>query len=302
MAKGRSKSVLEIIKKLFTKYQRDHGNIIVSSISFYVLMTFIPFTLLSIFVLGYVIDMSNPAMHLERFLKNVVPDPYNTIIVTKALKELNIISLSKKLSGPLGLLFLFFFNTRLFAVMRPSFQIIFGKTGKSGKGFIKNKGEEWLLTLLFSALQTILFFSFIFSLVIQGKVAGMVPLFLTKTPLVLLFSLLDMAFVFIMFFLLYYFLTPVKDKKMITLSTVLAAFFWHAGKYLFKYFVVHVGKVTAFFGTYGVFIAFLFWVYFSVFVFIVGAELLSILRDSSNRGPLPKYVPFQGSPSKGRRA
>ena len=187
--------------------------------------------------------------------------------------------------------------------MRPSFQIIFAKAGKNAKGFIKSKGEEWLLTFLFSMIQTILFFSFIFSLVLQGKVAGMLPLFLTKTPLLLLFSLLDMTFVFIMFFLLYYFLTPVKDKRMITLSTVLAAFFWHAGKYLFKYFVVHVGKVTAFFGTYGVFIAFLFWVYFSVFVFIVGAELLSILGDSSsNRGPLPNYVPFQGSPSKGRRA
>ena len=115
MLKNRkTKSIFDIIKKLFKKYQKDHGNIIVSSISFYVLLTFIPFTLLSIFILGHVIDLSNPGLHLEKFLKSIVPDPYNTMIAKKVLKELNFISLSKKLSGPLGLLFLFFLHYKAF--------------------------------------------------------------------------------------------------------------------------------------------------------------------------------------------
>jgi membrane protein len=297
--KRQTKSIFEIIKKLFKKYQKDHGNIIVSSISFYVLLTFIPFTLLSIFILGHVIDLSNPGLHLEKFLKSVVPDPYNTMIVQKVMKELNFISLSKRLSGPLGLLFLFFFTTRLFAIIRPSFQIIFGKDSKS---FIRGKGEEILLTLLFSLVQALLFFSFIFSIMVQTKVGGVLPPFLTRGPFILLFSLLDMASTFVMFFLLYYFLTPVRNRKLILTSTILATVFWYAGRYLFKYFILHIGKVTAFFGTYGVFIAFLFWIYFSVFVFIVCAELLSVMiGGSTNRGPQPSYVPFRGSPSKARK-
>ncbi len=39
--------VFPTIKKLFKKYQADHANIMVSSISFYILLTFIPFTLFS---------------------------------------------------------------------------------------------------------------------------------------------------------------------------------------------------------------------------------------------------------------
>jgi membrane protein len=297
--KRQTKSIFEIIKKLFKKYQKDHGNIIVSSISFYVLLTFIPFTLLSIFILGHVIDLSNPGLHLEKFLKSVVPDPYNTMIVQKVMKELNFISLSKRLSGPLGLLFLFFFTTRLFAIIRPSFQIIFGKDSKS---FIRGKGEEILLTLLFSLVQALLFFSFIFSIMIQTKVGGVLPPFLTRGPFILLFSLLDMASTFVMFFLLYYFLTPVRNRKLILTSTILATVFWYVGRHLFKYFILHIGKVTAFFGTYGVFIAFLFWIYFSVFVFIVCAELLSVMiGGSTNCGPQPSYVPFRGSPSKARK-
>ena len=297
--KRKTRSIFDIIKRLFKKYQKDHGNIIVSSISFYVLLTFIPFTLLSIFILGHVIDLSNPGMHLEKFLKTIVPDPYNALIAKKVLKELNLISLSKRLSGPLGLLFLFFFTTRLFAIIRPSFQIIFGKATKS---FIRGKGEELLLTFLFSLVQALLFFSFIFSIMIQTKLGGVLPAFFTKGPFIVLFSLFDMAATFVMFFLLYYFLAPVRNRKLILTSTILATVFWYGGRYFFKYFILHIGKVTAFFGTYGVFIAFLFWIYFSVFVFIVCAELLSVMIGSStNRGPQPSYVPFRGSPSKAQK-
>ncbi|OPY65465.1 MAG: Ribonuclease BN-like family protein [Syntrophorhabdus sp. PtaU1.Bin050] len=296
--KRKTGSVFGVVKALFTKYQKDHGNILVSSISFYVLLTFVPFTLLSIFILGNVIDLSNPGLHLEKYLKNIVPDPYNTVIVKKILKELNLISLSKRLSGPLGLLFLFFFTVRLFGIIRSSFQIIFSKVSK---GFIRGKGEELLLTLLFSLVQTMLFFSFVFRLVVQTKIISLLPAFFGKAPVIFIFSLLDMAVVFVMFFLLYWFLTPTRNKRVVLICTTFATFSWYAGKYFFEYFIIHIGKVTAFFGTYGVFIAFLFWVYFSVFTFVVGAELLSIIGPSSSRAPQPSYVPFRGSPSRARR-
>jgi len=296
--KRKTGSVFGVVKTLFTKYQKDHGNILVSSISFYVLLTFVPFTLLSIFILGNVIDLSNPGLHLEKYLKNIVPDPYNTVIVKKILKELNLISLSKRLSGPLGLLFLFFFTVRLFGIIRSSFQIIFSKVSK---GFIRGKGEELLLTLLFSLVQTMLFFSFVFRLVVQTKIISLLPAFFGKAPVIFIFSLLDMAVVFVMCFLLYWFLTPTRNKRVVLICTTFATFSWYVGKYFFEYFIIHIGKVTAFFGTYGVFIAFLFWVYFSVFTFVVGAELLSIIGPSSSRAPQPSYVPFRGSPSRARR-
>ena len=130
----------------FKKYQADHANIMVSSISFYILLTFIPFTLFSLFIISYVIDISHPAAHMEKYIASIIPAPYNAVIVKKLLRELNLISLSKRLSGPLGLLFLLLFTSRLFAVMRPAFQLIFGTTKK---GFIKGKQEEFVLTIVF---------------------------------------------------------------------------------------------------------------------------------------------------------
>jgi membrane protein len=287
-------SFLGITKTLFKKYQQDRGNVIVSSISFYVLLTFIPFTLFSICVLGYVIDLSNPARHLEAFIRSAVPAPYGAVVVKKILSELNIIAVTKKLSGPLGLGFLLFFTMRLFAVIRPSFYLIFGR---KPKGFFKGKWEELLMTCFFSVLQTFLFFSFIASFFLQARFVKALGGIATETPIVHLFSFLVMCFIFVFFYLLYYFLTPVRDKKLLFVSTVPGVIIWYAGKYGFKYFILTLGKYTAFFGAYGAFIAFLLWVYFSVFVFVLCAELLSILSGSHGNGNKTMYKRFKNSHS-----
>jgi len=291
---AKSISLIGVVKALFKKYQQDRGNVIVSSISFYVLLTFIPFTLFSICVLGYVIDLSNPAGHLEAFIRSAIPAPYGAVVVKKILSELNIIAVTKTLSGPLGLGFLLFFTMRLFAVIRPSFYLIFGR---KPKGFLKGKWEELLMTIFFSILQTFLFFSFIASFVLQAKFVKALGGIVTKTPIVYLFSFLVMCFVFAFFYLLYYFLTPVRDKKLLLISTIPGVVIWYAGKYGFKYFILTLGKYTAFFGAYGAFIAFLLWVYFSVFIFVLCAELLSILSGPHSDGNKANYRRFRNSRS-----
>ena len=115
---------------------------------------------------------------------------------------------------------------------------------------------------------------------LQAKFVKALGGFVTKTPIAYLFSLLGMIIVFLFFYLLYYFLTPVRNKKLLFLSTIPAVVIWYAGKFLFKYFILSLGRYTAFFGTYGAFIAFLLWLYFSVFIFIICAELLSILSST----------------------
>jgi membrane protein len=280
---------------LFRKYREDNANIIVSSISFYVILTFIPFTLLSISILGYVIDMSHADIHLERYLRSVLPEPYDIIIVKKVFAEINAISLSKRLSGPLGLIFLFFFTMKLFSVIRPAFRIIFGKHPER---FIRGKAKELFFTSIFSLVQAIVFFSFIFTLVVQMEIISLVPDFFTRAPVIFLFSLLDMGFTFVLFYCLYYFLTPVrKTKGTLLTSSIVGTVLWYMGKYLFKYYILQIGRFPAILGAYGVFVAFLFWVYFSVFVFITCAELESVLLKLPNCGPKPSFSPSPEIPS-----
>lgn len=278
-------SIYRLIKGLFQKYRKDNGNLIVASISFYVLLTSIPLTLLSLFILGFVIDISSPGMHIEKLVRNILPNPYNTIIIKRFLRELNMISLSKNLSGPLGLIFLFFFTSKLFTVMRPVFRNMFGV---APEGFFKAKGRELLFTLIFSFVQTVLFFSFLFGVLIKTKIAGLLPSYLSAGVFPVIQLSLDFATAFFMFYSLYLLLIPVKgSKKLLVFTGFLATLLWNAGKSLFKYYILHALKYAAFLGTYGIFIAFLFWIYYSVFVFIVCAELHYLLLKELKGEPLP---------------
>lgn len=288
------RQVISIIKELIRKYNDDNGYIIVSSICFYIILTFIPFTLLSMYILGYVIDISNAVVHLTRFLQNIVPKPYDDLVVRKVIGEVNLISTTRGVSGPLGLISLFFFTMRIFAILRPSFRIIFRT---EPKGFIRGKGQDLFLTVVFSVIQAVLFFSFVFTILIQTRVTRLLPGFISKSPFLYAFSGVDMLFTFAMVYLLYYFLSPIRKNRAILIATsIVATLFWYLGKALFQLYILHVGRLAAFMGTYGVVVAVLFWVYFSVFVFIVCAELQSVLISRPIRGLLPSSGPSRERP------
>lgn len=292
------KAVLSILKNVADKYQKDNAYVMVAGIAFYVLLTFVPFTLLSISALGYVMDRSDIDEHLIIYASRVIPEPYNETITAFVAKNVNAIEASRHLSGPLGLYFLFFFTSKLFSVLIPSFDLIFGR---KIDGFFRKKGKELVFTLLFSLLQVIVFFMTVILFVMASRVVGTISYrehtFLEGGFWLYLFSFLDALCVFGMFYLLYYVLTPLrKHTRLLLGTTFLATLFWVAGKGLFKYYALHIGKFTFFLGTYGMFVAFLVWLYYSVFVFIVCAELQSVLMKRPNRAPQPNSFPARSKP------
>jgi membrane protein len=301
MGKGRGspghlRNFFSILKLLFSKYRKDNANIIVSSIAFYLLLTFIPFTLLAMSLLGFIFDLTDIDDHFIEYLRHVVPEPYNLSVVRVLAGQLNIIEMSRKFSGPLGLYFLFFFTARLFSVLIPGFRIIFRQ---KTEGFFKGKGKEFFFTALFALLQALIFFLTVFLLLIKSRVVGIISdyTFLEGPTILYLFSFVDGIVIFSMILLLYYLLSPArKETRLLMGSALIASLFWAGGKYLFKYYIIHVGRFDLLYGTYGIFIGFLLWIYYSVFVFVVCAELQSVLLKKPNRAPEPSSSPSRSSP------
>ena len=179
----------------------------------------------------------------------------------------------------------------------PSFQVIFGK---KVEGFFRKKGKEFLFTMLFALLQAVIFFV-------------TVIMFVTATKVV--WNDLGQTSPDGRDFLR---LSVHGDRRGMHLCHVLSIVLCadaaeeavdadaldhpsrHAplggGKNLFKFYALRLVKLTAVFGAYGMFIAFLFWLYYSVFVFIVCAELQSVLLQRANREPQPSSAPSLPSP------
>ena len=269
--------VLSIPKALFKKYRKDNGNLIVAAIAFYVLLTFIPFTLLAVSFLGYVADLTDLDEHFLAYLANVVPAPYNISVIRQISEAVRILDLTKNFSGPLGILALIFFTSRLFAVLIPAFHIMFGRNPDR---FIRQKGKELLFTIVFAALQMVVLFITVFLLVIKSKVLSIISdhTYLDGNTILYIFSFLDLPIIFATFCLLYYVLSPLRKRKaLLFASSLLATAMWVAGKQLFQFYAAYLARLDMFFGLYGIFIGFLFWAYYSVFVLVVCGELQAIL-------------------------
>ena len=282
------RSGLSIPKALFRKYRKDNGNLIVAAIAFYVLLTFIPFTLLAVSFLGYVADLTDLDEHFLVYVANVVPAPYNVSVIRQISAALRILDLTKNFSGPLGILALIFFTSRLFAVLIPAFRIMFGQNPDR---FIRQKGKELLFTTLFAALQVVVLFITIFLLVIKTRVISIISdhTYLDGRTVLYMFSFIDLPIIFVTFWLLYYVLSPLRKRKVLLLgSSLLATVMWVSGKQLFQFYAAYLARLDVFFGLYGIFIGFLLWAYYSVFVLVVCGELQAILLrgpGSSSKGP-----------------
>ncbi len=274
---GRARSIASIGAQIFHKYRKDRANLIVSAIAFYILLTFIPFTLLAVSCMGYVIDLTDLDEHFLAYMSAVVPAPYNVSILRQISRALNVMDVTRNVSGPLGIAALFFFTSKLFAVLIPSFQIIFRKHPDP---FIKQKGKELFFTLLFGVVQMLVFFVTVSLLFIKARVVSLISdhTLWDGATVLSLFSFLDVLFIYMMFSLLYYLLTPARNRKTLLFGTAfLATVLWEVGKYFFRYYSLSVGRFDVLFGLYGFFVGFLFWTYYSVFVFVVCAELQAVL-------------------------
>ena len=95
--------------------------------------------------------------------------PFNDTVTAMMAKNMRVIEIWKRFSGPLGLYFLFFFTSKLFSMLIPSFHVIFGKKGES---FFRKKGKEFFFTMLFALLQAVIFFVTVIMFVMATKVVG----------------------------------------------------------------------------------------------------------------------------------
>ena len=110
----------------------------------------------------------------------------------------------------------------------------------------------------------------------------------------------------VMFFQLYYLVPQPHPRKRSALSgALIAAILWEAAKQAFTYYATYVGRfdrygsgvegLDALGNTFGLIIAFVFWVYFSGIVLMLGAVIAS-LREHRHvtAGRLPGDIPAAG--------
>ena len=82
----------------------------------------------------------------------------------------------------------------------------------------------------------------------------------------------------LMFFILFRFLPTRKPStRTAFLSALLIAGLWEMAKYLFRIYVNFINSFAAVYGSLGLLVVFIVWIYYSCLLFVLGGEIMWIL-------------------------
>ncbi|MBI3456529.1 MAG: YihY/virulence factor BrkB family protein [Candidatus Rokubacteria bacterium] len=255
----------------------NDGFFLAAGLSFYVVICIVPFSLLLVAGGGFLLSDETVVREVVNQLTEILP-----VYQADVERILTSVAQARKISGLLGTVILLLFASQLFAATRFVLNRVFALKGRTFvHGLLFDVWMILLLTLLFFLTMGItaafLWTRRLVSLLGHGR------LFATLFEWVGLFLaiLSDTA----LFVVLYRFV-PIQRIRWpsVLAGSVIAAVLWEIAKQLFRFYIEGIGVYSTLYGSLGVTIALIMWIYYSAIVFVVGAVLIRAVEDR-RRGP-----------------
>lgn len=255
------------------KFNRDNGFFLSSGITFNILINMVPFIMLLLaLTVPYLYNDQEAFSYIRTYFGDVVPalDP-------KIMKNLTDIILNRKIAGILGFTCLLWFSTCVFGSLRTALNIVF--RAEKGMGMLRGIGIDILMIFLAGILLLV-------SMILSSAVTfmqdyeGQISVAIGPTIQWILKYLLPFFLTVGMFFLIY---KIIPNKEVHSKFALQAAFFtgmlWELAKHLFSWYVIHFARYSILYGSLSTIFVFIFWVYCSSTILIVGGELAYFLEE-----------------------
>ncbi len=265
-------------KGLLQRMNDHHVWLLSGGLTFSVFVCIFPFILIVFSILGSILQFSALKYHINSLLDKVIPSiTYTTSLKTIIFSRIEEFVRVKNQAGFFGVFGLLFASSGLFGSMRTILNLIF--KSKIKRPLLLDKLRDLALILL------VLIF-FLLSMVLLPTLE-IVKEFIKKTDFIQLSGLtLFLSFItplliiFACFFFLYFSVPDRRiPRKIALISALCAAVLWEMAKQVFGYYVAHFTPWKEIYGTYTLFVFIAFWVYYSAFVFILGAEIGQLYRE-----------------------
>lgn len=266
------------IKETFLHtFYRDNCSLMAAAISFYAILSVIPLFLLFISVSGFILHKSDEALQsvTELLLKAF---PTSTVEVFAIISGL----ISRKtVFGVIGLLGLTWAASRIFSAVENSMNVVWKV--KKGRAYWHSKFLSLLLVpisllIMLSSLIFTAFYTFAKGLKIPliglkvSEAAISSKMFAVVLPLIL---------GFVLFYLIY---KIIPARKVDTKAAIIGAFFasvmWEVAKLLFDIYIKNYTNFQQIYGSFGTLVVMCFWIYYSAFIVLIGAEIGSNYEET----------------------
>ena len=259
-------------------FSKDNCPLMAAGISFYAILSLFPFFLLLVSLLGFVLHSSEKASSSVYFIL-VKTLPISTVSSFKLI--FNLIQ-KKEVFGLFGLLGLTWASSRIFSAIEQALNTVW----KVDKG--RNYFHSKLLSVFLVPISIlILFFSLILTSFYAFARSQSIPYLnfrLSDAPFLanLLALILPVLLSTLLFFLFYKFIPYRKIPNFPAfIGALTSAVLWEVSKHLFDIYIKNYTSLEKIYGSFGTIVILLFWIYYSAFILLIGAEIgnnLEVLR------------------------
>jgi len=263
-------------------YSHD-GFFLAAGLSFYIVVCLVPLLLLFVAGGGYLLSDDMVAREVLDRLAAIVP-----VYQSELEALLSGVVARRGVSSLIGTVTLVLFASQLFAATRLVLNRIFGT---KGRGFLRGVlFDVWMILVI-----TLLF---LVSVGLTAAGAGMRGVLGPFRELRLLAWLVErtgvalgVALSITLFTVLYRFV-PLRRMAWpsVLRGSLAAAALWEVAKLLFRWYILGTGLYASVYGSLGVAIALVMWVYYSAIVFVLGAALIRALEEARQEVAAPPVV------------
>jgi len=258
-------------------FYKDNCSLMAAAISFYAILSVIPLFLVFISVSGFILHSSTQAFNAvtDLLLKTF---PTSTASVFKILSDL---IQRKTVFGLVGLVGLIWAASRIFSAVENSMNLVW-KVPK-GRAYWHSK----FLSLLLVPISVLIMLSSLaftaFYTVAKNLKIPLLGLTMSQTTLLSkLFAIfLPLALGLVLFFLIYKIIPYRKvDTRAALLGAIFASGLWEVAKFLFDIYIKNYANFQKIYGSFGTLVVMFFWIYYSSFIVLIGAEIGSNYEET----------------------
>lgn len=270
------------IARLLKRFNADDGMTLAGALSFYFLMSILPLSLLGLSILGFIIGNERDAVGLVTTLGRIGKImPKGSIEVREVLASL---VTGKSVIGGVGVVLLAWFATGVFYTVEVAINKIF-RTGKK-RGFFHRTAIVYFFMLVAGGLLiTSIALTVIQSMIVDLSISlfGIDP---TNVPLLwnLLISLIIPALMMLMFTIIYKVGPNIKVRWSTAFKGgVFAAILWEISRRFFGWYLSTLAIYNKLYGALGALVALLIWLFYSMNIFLLGAEFAAIRNERHDK-------------------
>ena len=283
--------ILVDLKRTAVNFIRHDGELTICALSFYLLISFIPASLIFISILSFFFKSDGSVyMYLDQ-IKHQLPN----IDIARITNAIDNIVKSKKYLTYIWFPFLFWWGSFIFDIIERGLEKAFQieESRKFWKAKIRHFvimfgiGLFFLALSIFSNFVTILKNSSIILYITKNLSAipilqnilisiGKIPFLLSSGTMIVANMLL--------FFIIYKFVPPKKlDIRSLLKGAFFASLFYEIFKTWFSYYISEINDYTSIFGPLNSIVILIIWIWFTCFILIAGAELAYVFYEKKER-------------------